>query len=248
MTDFSPLLVADRRQPARILHRVTASGFEAWLKDQPQRSRTAVAAQRFKGEPGSLVILAGDKVDEWNAAFGAGETPDPWDLAHAAAKLPEGLYRLAGQAAPGPAALGWLLAQHRFDRYRSAPEPRGDRVLLTPDAGADRRDGAAGRGGGAGARSGRHRRRRHGPGRAGRGGGRDRPAAQREGRRDQGRCAGERLPDDPRGRPRGGSAPRAAPDRAGMGRSRASAHRDRRQGRLLRFGRARHQARCAACC
>jgi leucyl aminopeptidase len=34
-------------------------------------------------------------------------------------------------------ALGWLLAQHRFDRYRSKQEPdRGARILLTGDAAA----------------------------------------------------------------------------------------------------------------
>ena len=56
----------------------------------------------------------------------------PWCLAGAAARLPEGSYRLA-DGSPGPAALGWLLAQHRFDRFRSKIEEpdAGLRVLLT---------------------------------------------------------------------------------------------------------------------
>ena len=39
---------------------------------------------------------------------------------------------------PGKAALGWLLAQHRFDAYRSKKdEPeRGPRVLVSGEAGA----------------------------------------------------------------------------------------------------------------
>src|SRR5439155_18708888 len=36
---------------------------------------------------------------------------------------------------PGKAALGWLLAQHRFDVYRSKSQPdRGPRVLVTGEA------------------------------------------------------------------------------------------------------------------
>ncbi|MGL4542046.1 MAG: leucyl aminopeptidase family protein, partial [Polymorphobacter sp.] len=52
----------------------------------------------------------------------------PWDLAHAASGLPAGSYRVDG--ATGLAGLGWLMAQHRLDRYRTAPEPHAARVLL----------------------------------------------------------------------------------------------------------------------
>jgi leucyl aminopeptidase len=134
MTDFASLLTPDRGQPATILHKVSIAGFEAWLKDQPQRARTAVAAANFKGEPGSLVILPGDKVDEWNAAAGVSDEGGAWELASAAQKLPEGSYRLAAGEEPGSAALGWLLAQHRFDSYRSTAVPQGPRVLLTSNA------------------------------------------------------------------------------------------------------------------
>ncbi|HET6943594.1 MAG TPA: leucyl aminopeptidase family protein, partial [Sphingomicrobium sp.] len=56
----------------------------------------------------------------------------PWCLAKLAESLPEGTYRLA-EGEPGQAALGWLLAQHRFDTYRTKKdEPeRGPRVLVT---------------------------------------------------------------------------------------------------------------------
>jgi leucyl aminopeptidase len=134
MTDFTPLLIADRGQPATILYTVARTGFDTWLKDLPQRARVAAAAARFQGEAGSLVILPGDKIDEWDAAIGVGEEPGPWDLAAAAQKLPEGSYRLAAQQEPGAAALGWLLAQHRFDRYRSDAKPQSARTLLTKDA------------------------------------------------------------------------------------------------------------------
>ena len=54
----------------------------------------------------------------------------PWCLAKAAESLPEGTYRLAA-GGPGPAMLGWLLGQYRFDRFREKKEPKGPRVLLT---------------------------------------------------------------------------------------------------------------------
>ncbi len=133
MTDFAALLRPDRGEAARAIHRVDKTGFDGWLAAQPARARAAVEAARFKGKADSLVILPGDGAGEWSAAVGAEAEPGPWDLAGAASKLPAGTYRLA-EGAPGVAALGWLLAQHRFDRYRAEPETEGPRVLLTGDA------------------------------------------------------------------------------------------------------------------
>jgi leucyl aminopeptidase len=53
-----------------------------------------------------------------------------WCLAALAEKLPQGTYRLA-ERQPGKAALGWILAQHRFDRYRSKAQEDGQRILVT---------------------------------------------------------------------------------------------------------------------
>ena len=138
MTDFPALLQADRGQPARDLHLLDKDGFEAWLKTQPERARTAVEAQRFQGRPGELAILPGDGADSWSAALGVARAQAlaPWCLAKASASLPAGTYRLAGDAVPGAAALGWLLTQHRFDRYRSEAEPLQRPVLLTTEAAA----------------------------------------------------------------------------------------------------------------
>ncbi len=131
MTDFSSLLVADRGQPAHVIHIVRAGALDEWLSSQPERVRAAAAAASFKAKPGELAILPGNKADEWAAALGIGEVPTIWDLAPAAAKLPEGHYRLT-DGAPRKAALGWLLAQHRFDRYKTG-DPLPQRVLLTND-------------------------------------------------------------------------------------------------------------------
>jgi leucyl aminopeptidase len=132
MTDFASLILPDRGQPARSLTLVAKGDFAEWLKTQPPRARAAIEAARFEGKADTLAILPGDEADAWSVAIGVDGPVGPWTLAYAAAKLPEGTYRLA-EGAPGDAALGWLLAQHRFDRYREKVEPQGPRILLTRD-------------------------------------------------------------------------------------------------------------------
>jgi leucyl aminopeptidase len=133
MNDFETLLQPDKGQPAIALHLVARDGLDAWLKTQPARVRTAAAGQAFEAKPDQLAILPGER-DHWSAAIGVA-APDalgPWDLARAAETLPEGRYRLDA-AAPGQAALGWLLAQYSFERYKAPPSPKGPRILLTPE-------------------------------------------------------------------------------------------------------------------
>ena len=134
MTDLAPLLQPDRGQPATLLYLVDKKGFEEWLKSQPERSRQAIDAQGFKGEGFQLAILP-DAGDGWAAVLGVANVDElsPWCLAKAAESLPEGTYRIAGRG-PGPAVLGWLLGQYRFDAYREKKEDsKGPRVLLTDE-------------------------------------------------------------------------------------------------------------------
>jgi leucyl aminopeptidase len=133
MIDLKALLKPDQGQPATPLHLVDKKGFEAWLKDQPARLRKALEAQGFKGEGFQLAILPGER-DEWAAVLGVASVDElsPWCLAKAAESLPEGTYRVDGRG-PGPAMLGWLLGQYRFDRYRKEPAAKGARVLLTDE-------------------------------------------------------------------------------------------------------------------
>lgn len=133
MTGFAALLLPDRGEAAVALHLIDKAGFEAWLKAQPERVRRAAEAHGFRGEATQLAILPGEKA-EWSAVLGLAslEALGPWCLAKAAEMLPEGRYRLAGHA-PGAAALGWLLAQYGFDRYKQPKNRKGPRVLLTPE-------------------------------------------------------------------------------------------------------------------
>ena len=130
MTDFSAFLAADRGQPARTIHVVHPDQYDAWLAQQPARTRAAVAANKVVGKPGNRAILPGEAAEDWAMLLVCNEdVSSPWRIASLGDGLPEGTYRLA-EGEPGAAMLGWCLAQHRFTRYRKG-EPQGARVLLT---------------------------------------------------------------------------------------------------------------------
>ena len=137
MTDFASLLTADRGQKARAIHLVDKDSFEDWAKGRPAEDRALLAAHRFDGKAGyAFVILprAGGEFEIVGAVAKAGAL-SPWCLAKLGEALPEGTYKLAA-GEPGKAALSWLLAQHRFDDYRSKKEDaeRGPRVLVSGEA------------------------------------------------------------------------------------------------------------------
>jgi len=136
MTDFASLLVADRGQKARPIHLVDKDSFGAWAKGRPAEDRALLAAHRFDGKKGFAfaILPRGNDFEVVSAVKNAAEL-SPWCLARLAESLPDGTYRLAA-GEPGKAMLGWLLAQHRFDSYRSkADEPeRGPRALVTGEA------------------------------------------------------------------------------------------------------------------
>src|SRR4051812_41843033 len=70
MIDYSELLKADIGQPPRTTPLVDAKPFANWLNAQPQRARTAVAAQKFSGKGFEHAILPGDAADEWSVVSG----------------------------------------------------------------------------------------------------------------------------------------------------------------------------------
>jgi leucyl aminopeptidase len=133
MTDFASLLVPDRGQKAHLIHLVDTGSFEAWARGRSPEDRALIEAHRFDGKTGFAFVLLprGNGFELVSAVKNAAEL-SPWCLAKLAESLPEGTYRLAS-GEPGKAALGWLLAQHRFDAYRSKSDEaeRGPRVLVT---------------------------------------------------------------------------------------------------------------------
>lgn len=77
MTQPSVLVQPDKGQPATALHLVDREGFEAWLKDQPDRIRQAVRAQGFKGEGFQVAILPGEAGSDWSAVLGIADAARP---------------------------------------------------------------------------------------------------------------------------------------------------------------------------
>jgi leucyl aminopeptidase len=135
MTDFASLLIADRGQKARPIHLVDKGSFAEWAKGRSAADRALIEAQRFDGKTAyaSVILPAGDGEFEVVSTVADAAHLSPWCLAKLAETLPEGQYRLAN-GAPGPAAFGWLIAQHRFDRYKTKPnDTQGPRVLLSGD-------------------------------------------------------------------------------------------------------------------
>nr|WP_294169076.1 leucyl aminopeptidase family protein [uncultured Sphingomonas sp.] len=138
MTDFAALLQLDRGQPARTIHLVDANSFGEWAKRRPPAERALLEAQQFDGKTGyahALLPQPGGAEFEVVAAVADAQALSPWCLAKLGETLAAGTYRLA-EAQVGQAALGWLLGQHRFERYKSKPAAeRGGRVLLTSEPG-----------------------------------------------------------------------------------------------------------------
>jgi leucyl aminopeptidase len=137
MTDFTSLLVADRGQDAHPIHLVDKHSFAEWVRTRPAEDRALLESNRFDGKTGyATVILPRGNDFEVVAAVADVNALSPWCLAKLPELLPEGNYRLA-EGAPGKAALGWVLAQHRFDSFRSKAEAdRGPRILVTSEPAA----------------------------------------------------------------------------------------------------------------
>jgi leucyl aminopeptidase len=138
MTEISDLIKPDRGQDATPIHLVNAEGFADFAKTLTASQRASLKGQKFEGRGYQVGI-----VPDGDGFFAVGGVANPkslssWCLAKLAEDLPEGAYRLAGEAAEtgaGPAMFGWLTAQYRFTRYKAEENPVGPRVLLTGEAG-----------------------------------------------------------------------------------------------------------------
>ena len=135
MTDFASLLVADRGQKARPIYLVDKTTFADWVKSRSAEDRALIEAHRFDGKTAyaNVILPRGGDLEVVSAVADASAL-SPWCLARLAETLPEGSYKLAS-GEPGKAALGWLLAQHKFDDYRTKQDAtRGSRLLVSGEA------------------------------------------------------------------------------------------------------------------
>ena len=225
---------------ARPLWTVPAGHYQAWLARQGAHIKAWLEGSGFEAKPGACALLPGQDGAPAGALVVLSEPAEPWDVAAAHARLPEGDWRLAPAEADldaSQAALGWALASYRFDRYRKR-DTRPRRLAVDEDAAgraaivaeavwlardlintpaadlgpAELAEAVAGR----------------------------REAVRRDlpdhGRR---RSAAGGLSGDLRGRP--GEPARAARGRPRLGRCERAARHPGRQGRVLRYRRARPQ-------
>jgi len=127
---------------SRPAHVVASDDLAGWLATQPLALRTWLEASDFKAGLGDLRLLPAPDGGVAGAVIGFGTAQSRartrFGLAPAATALPAGAWHLVGlpDAARDEAALGWLLAPYRFDRYRpgqTVPAP----ALLKAPAGVD---------------------------------------------------------------------------------------------------------------
>ena len=125
--------------PAKPLHIVRAEALDIWLAGQSAAVRNWCAATGFEAASGDVrMVPARDgKVEAAVIGFGNAKarSRSRFALSRAAAALPSGDWQMQGDLDEDEwqeAALGWLLAQYRFDRYRPAKAGNGAR-LLCPD-------------------------------------------------------------------------------------------------------------------
>lgn len=126
---FKSLLAVDQGQPAQEIIPVTADEFEKLLAKNNADFAMAAQLAHFSGQPGESLLLPADDKQPTQILAGVNEENSIWDISKLANRLPEGHYRLRSGNVER-LALGWLLAQHHFDRYRSDPPERSSRVLL----------------------------------------------------------------------------------------------------------------------
>ncbi len=129
------------------LHLLDTEALTGWLAAQSSAVQAWVGLRGFKAGLGETCLLPGPEGTLAGVLVGWGDAAargrDRFHLARVRADLPAGRYVLAGEGEtvdPALEALGWLLSEYRFERYRT-PKETAPRVLLVPvDAGPERLD------------------------------------------------------------------------------------------------------------
>jgi len=132
------LTFAKPTSPLITLSAVTSEGLDDWLAGLPQHHSVWAKSAAFDGTAGSVLILPNNDGTIAGAAIGMGDakarTRGRFMVSAARARLPQGVYELRGLPEGREleeAALGWLLAGYRFDRYAKTPAPLAQLVAPT---------------------------------------------------------------------------------------------------------------------
>jgi leucyl aminopeptidase len=125
---------------SRPLHVVASDTFAGWRGTLPAPWQAWLTGTGFEAALGDVRLLPGPDGAVAAAVVGYG-TPKArarqrFGIAKAATTLPAGDWHLAGGLTPDQAteaALGWLLAGYRFDRYRPDKAEKPLAMLVVPD-------------------------------------------------------------------------------------------------------------------
>jgi leucyl aminopeptidase len=129
---------ADPAAPSRPIYIVSPDALPDWLANQSAMVQFWLKETGFAAKLGEVQVLPGPS-GVAGAVVGHGTAKarrqTRFGLARAATALPTGNWHLVGDLDPSArdeAALGWLLAQYKFDRYRK-PKETGMAMLKAPD-------------------------------------------------------------------------------------------------------------------
>jgi leucyl aminopeptidase len=133
LINFTSLLTNTSDKATDItLQVVTKSSVKKSLDDT---DKNWVEAVGFTGKAGSLCPLPSKDGKVQRVLYGVGQkrpaASDPWWLAIAAEKLQPGTYKIVGvsEKTIASGALGWCLAQHKYDRYLT-PQDNPSKILV----------------------------------------------------------------------------------------------------------------------
>ncbi len=133
-----PQRFANSSEGACPLYLVEEADFESWSGQLSDAERAWMKSQGFSGKLGQAVTLPGadGRASKAVAGYGkpSGRSRGRFHLARAAARLPDGTYELhdtLDAATRATEALGWLLGQYRFDRYKE--QGAAGALLVAPD-------------------------------------------------------------------------------------------------------------------
>jgi len=135
-----PLAFAAVDAPSLTLHVVPSEGLQGWLQAQPDATANWLTATGFKAALGECRLLPAPDGTLSAAVVGHGtavtRSRTRFGLCKAATRLPAGNWHLSGtlsDAERAEVALGWLLAQYRFDRYRPVKAAPDLARLICPE-------------------------------------------------------------------------------------------------------------------
>lgn len=129
-----PPVFADPNAPARTLTVISLESLADHLANLSEQARNWLTASNFKADLGDIRLLPGpDGVEGAVIGYGTANARarQRFGLVKALNSLPAGAWRLEGDLTPAQrdeAALGWLLAQYCFDRYRKQTPPAAQLV------------------------------------------------------------------------------------------------------------------------